>query len=291
MAASDSALACARDRLLDPADHVGLPLGEIAAAARHRRDEAGDEPVRRALHRRRNRGLLQFGDHAHQAHRLLAEGVAARIDRAAIRDELAHLLEMLAALLEQRLHLVGGAADLLAEIAELVRHLRQQLHDGAGAGRAGELAAALGFRELGEARRRHLDVGQQALRRERIVVRAVEIGGVVLHRDREVLLDRGGAGERRGIEPGRHGDDHQRAEPHAGEQQAPALAILHMRQEAHQEGPERVDADRDRDRVNDRRKEHDRGVAVQQVADAEIGVDAARQREHGERDLGGDFKT
>ena len=67
-----------RHRRLDLADHVGLALREIGGAAvGDRRDEAGDQPVGGALDRRRHRGLLQLGDHAHQRHRLLAEGVAA----------------------------------------------------------------------------------------------------------------------------------------------------------------------------------------------------------------------
>src|SRR5207249_1482713 len=62
-------------------------------------------------------------------------------------------------------------------------------------------------------------------------------------------------------------------------------AIDHMRHELHQEHPERINADGDRDRVDDRGKDHRSRAAVQQFADAEIGVDAGRQRENS----GGEF--
>ena len=53
----------------------------------------------------------------------------------------------------------------------------------------------------------------------------------------------------------------------------------------HQEHPERINADGDRDRIDHRGKEHGGRAAVQQFADAEIGVDAGRQRQ----DSGGEF--
>jgi hypothetical protein len=106
-----------------------------------------------------------------------------------------------------------------------------------------------------------------------------------------MLLDRGGAGQRRGIEPGRHRDNHHRAEAHAAEQQAAARHVLHMRQEAHEEGPERVDSDRDRDRIDDGGEEHDGRIAIQKVAHAEIGVDAAGERQHAKRNARRHFET
>ena len=120
---------------------------------------------------------------------------------------------------------------------------------------------------------------------------AVEVAGIGLHRDREMLLDRGGAGERGGIQPGRHRDDHQRAESHAAEQKRARPAFRDMRQEPQQEGPERIDADRDRDRIDHGCEEHDGRVAVEQIADAEIGVDAACEREHAECHARGDFQA
>ena len=59
-----------------------------------------------------------------------------------------------------------------------------------------------------------------------------------------------------------------------------------MRHELHQEHPERVDADGDRDGIDHRREEHRGRAAVQQFAHAEIGVDAGGQRE----DRGSEFE-
>ncbi len=55
--------------------------------------------------------------------------------------------------------------------------------------------------EAGEAVGGALHVGQQRLRGERIAVRIVEIGHIALERHREVLLERRGTGERRGVQP------------------------------------------------------------------------------------------
>jgi len=52
-----------------------------------------------------------------------------------------------------------------------------------------------------------------------------------------------------------------------------------MRHEMHQEHPERIDADRHRDRIDHRGKQHHAGAAVQQFADAKKGIDAGRERE------------
>ena len=60
--------------------------------------------------------------------------------------------------------------------------------------------------------------------------------------------------------------------------------VEHMRQEPHQERPERENTDGDRGRINHRREEDGGGVAVEQFANAEIGVDAAGEGEHAERD-------
>jgi len=196
---------------------------------------------------------------------------------------------MLAALRIERRHLVRGAGDFLAEIVELVRHLGEKLHHRAGARRSGERARLFSIGQTREARRGHLDIGQQALRRERVVVGAIEVARIALRHHRKMLLDRRGAGERRRIEPGRHGNDHQRAEAHAAEQQRALALLADLREEAHQISPEGVDADRHRGGVNHRREEHDGGVAVEQVAHAEIRIDSARQRQYRERHAAGGF--
>src|SRR3954447_26023926 len=46
--------------------------------------------------RRRDRGLLQIGDDAHQRQRFRRKRIAARRDRPAIGDDLAHFVEVLA---------------------------------------------------------------------------------------------------------------------------------------------------------------------------------------------------
>jgi hypothetical protein len=78
---------------------------------------------------------------------------------------------------------------------------------------------------------------------------------------------------------------------HAGKQQRAALLLAHVRQETHQVSPEGIDADRHRHRIDDGGEEHDGGIAVEQIAHAEISVDAAGQCEHAERDARGDFET
>jgi len=113
-----------------------------------------------------------------------------------------------------------------------------------------------------------------------------EPAGIVLHGDGEMLLDRGGAGQCGSVQPGRHRHDHQRSQQHASEHQAAAAPIEHMRHELHQEHPERIDADRYRHGIDHRGKEHRGRTAVQQFADAEVGIDAGRQRE----DCGGEFQ-
>ena len=112
-------------------------------------------------------------------------------------------------------------------------------------------------RRAGEALAGALDVGQQRQRAERIAMRLVEIGGVVLERDGEMLLDRRRTGERRRIQPGRHGDDHRRADRHDADQRQPRAAVAHLRQEADQIGPEAVDGDRDGDGIDDGGEEDD----------------------------------
>jgi hypothetical protein len=106
-----------------------------------------------------------------------------------------------------------------------------------------------------------------------------------------VLFERGRSGQRGGVEPGRHRDDHQRTEQHGEEQQDPAGVVEHMRQQPHQKRPEREDADRHRDRIDHRGEEDDRGVAIEQFADAEIGVDAAGEGEDADRDPRGDLEA
>src|SRR5437764_937424 len=62
-------------------------------------------------------------------------------------------------------------------------------------------AGALGVGKLCEERSCQLDIRQQSLRSDGVGVGGIEIMGVVLHRDGEMLLDRGGAGQRRGVQP------------------------------------------------------------------------------------------
>ena len=71
------------DRAFDAADHAGLALAKVAASGRGRRDEPRCKAVSGALHRRRDRGLLQGCNHTHQRHRFGPERIAAVIDRAA----------------------------------------------------------------------------------------------------------------------------------------------------------------------------------------------------------------
>ena len=119
-AAAESAFDCAATAFLHPADHAGLALREIgAAAAGGRRDEARGKIVGGTLDGGSDRGLLQRGDDPEQSRRLGAEGVAARADRAAARDQLSHLGEVLFALLVQRLHLLARPVDRPRERGEL----------------------------------------------------------------------------------------------------------------------------------------------------------------------------
>jgi len=71
---------------------------------------------------------------------------------------------------------------------------------------------------------------------------------------------------------------------------ATAAAIDHMRHELHHEYPERVDADRDRDRVDHGGKEYGGRTAVEQLAHAEIGVDAGGERQDSGGQLEGGFE-
>ena len=66
------------------------------------------------------------------------------------------------------------------------------------------------------------------------------------------------------------------AEPRtiADEERCRLAARAHMRHQPHQEGPEGVDADRDRGRIDEGAEEDDGRRAVEQIAHAEIGVDA-----------------
>jgi hypothetical protein len=162
--------------------------------------------------------------------------------------------------------------------AHLGRHLGQQLHDGAGARGAGQCTGvAFLFGQAREPLRRPLDVGQQRQRSERIGMGLIEIGRVAFLRIGQMLLDRRRTGKRGRIQPGRHGNDHQRADAHDDEQRHPCQRVPHLRHEADHVGPEAVYADRDCGRIDDRREEDEAGIAVEQAAHAEIGVNAACQ--------------
>ncbi len=209
-----------RDRTFHLADHRGLAVGQIAgAAAGCGRDEARRQRGRGALHGRCDGCLLQIGDHAHQRQRLGCEGIAARGDRSAVRNQFAHLGEALAALFVQAGHALAGVLHLLAEAVELSGHLGQELHHGA-----------------------------------------------------------------------RSGSARQRAQQHAAEHQAASAGADHMRHELHHEDPERIDADRNRDRVDHGGEEHGGRTAVEQFTDTEIGVDAGRERQDRGGQLEGDFE-
>ncbi|MNT52433.1 hypothetical protein D3C72_1894580 [compost metagenome] len=52
----------------------------------------------------------------------------------------------------------------------------------------------------------------------------VEIFGIALERHRHMLLERGRTGERGGVEPAAHGDDHGAANGHGGKQSQPLHA-------------------------------------------------------------------
>ena len=159
-------------------------------------------------------------------------------------------------------------------------------------GRAGQRAGcAFLLGQAGEPLRGQLDVRQQALRGERIGMGLVELLLIGLGGVGQMQFERGRAGERRGIQPARHGDDHRRADRHGDIEPQPRAGAFDMRQEPHQIGPERVDRDRDRGRIDDRAEEHQHRRAVQQPAHAEIGIDAAGERQHGERDLGRGLKA
>src|SRR5205085_2723900 len=58
-----------------------------------------------------------------------------------------------------------------------------------------------------------------------------------------------------------------------------SFANRDVRHKLHQEHPERVDADRHRNRIDHRRKEHGGRAAVQQFANAEVSIDTGRQRQ------------
>ena len=67
-------------------------------------------------------------------------------------DQLAHFVEMLAALVEQAADALARGLHFLAEAIELRRHLREKLHDGARSRGAGEGACALRLGKRGISR-------------------------------------------------------------------------------------------------------------------------------------------
>ena len=190
--------------------HLVLPADEVARrSVRHRSDEADGKVGCGAHDGGRDRCLLQRGDDAGELDRFGRELVRTLRDRAGRGDQGAHGGEMRLAFGEAVLDGFARSLDGRLEFLHLRRHLAEQLHDAARARRAGQRAGVLLVRgKPGEALAGALDVGEQRQRAERVAVRLVEIGGVVFERDGEMLLDRGGAGESRRVEPGRHGDDH-----------------------------------------------------------------------------------
>src|SRR5947209_5274037 len=109
---------------------------------------------------------------------------------------------MLAALFIERLYLVARLTDRARQSAELVRHLAEQLHDRSGAGRSRECSGLLSVGQLRKPRGCHLNIRQKALRRERIAMRLIEVAVVGLQLICEMLIERGRAGKRGGVEPG-----------------------------------------------------------------------------------------
>jgi hypothetical protein len=187
------------------------------------------------------------------------------------------------ALLVERLHLSARSGDGGRKLVHLRRHLRQQLHDRARSLRAGQCTGvALIGGEAREALGGALHVGQQRLAGQRIGMGFVEILHIALQRHRQMLLERRRPRQSGGIEPARHGDDHEAANAHGEEQRG---ALRHRGDdghEAHHEGPERVDRDGDGGGVDDGGKEDEGRCAIEQAAHAQIGVDARRQRQDGE---------
>src|ERR1700685_97974 len=59
----------------------------------------------------------------------------------------------------------------------------------------------------------------------------------------------------------------------------------------HQEHPECVDAHRHRDRIDHGRVKDGGGIAIKKIADAQVGIDPACEREHAKRDSQSDFKA
>jgi hypothetical protein len=110
-------------------------------------------------------------------------------------------------------------------------------------------------------------------------MRLVKVGRVVLESYGKVLFDRRRPRQRGRVEPGRHRDDHRRADRHDAQQRGPRGAVAQFGKEADQVGPESVYRDRDGSRIDERGEEDEARGSVQQAADAEIGVDAGGERE------------
>ena len=92
-------------------------------------------------------------------------------------------------MVEQRRHPLARGIDTVLQLGQLRGHLRQKLNDAAGSGRAGQCAGLpLLVGKALETLLRALDVGQQALGGKRVLVRLIEISGVVFECFREMLF-------------------------------------------------------------------------------------------------------
>ena len=180
-----------------------------------------------------------------------------------------------------------GRQDLPFELVELIGRLSQQGDDGAAAGRARQ--GALAGLVAGHAAKTpggNLDVGQQGLGGQRVLMGTLEPALVLLDGIGQVLLDRRRPGQRRGVQPGRHGDDGAGADDHGHGQPEAGQHATHHRQEFHQVGPEAEDRHADGDRVDQRATDGEQPVGIQQPAHAHIGPVAGSDRQDAERGHG-----
>ena len=115
-------------------------------------------------------------------------------------------------------------------------------------------------------------------------MRVVEVSGITGERFRQVLFERRRAGESRRIQPARHCHDHQAPGSHDEKQHDAMKAVGDQRHEPEEEGPEGVDGDRHRGRIDDGAEEHEGRAAVEQAAHAEVGIDARGERQHRQRE-------
>ena len=189
-----------------------------------------------------------------------------------------------ASLVKERCHSFTRRDDTVFQFTELGRHLAQELHDATrprGSRQRSVLALILG--KPRKPFRGALNVRQQALCRQRVLMRLVEVGRIVLNRLGQMLLERRRSGKSRRVEPARHGNNHRAAERHHADQGAAERSSGDVGIEARHVGPEGVDGDRDRSGIDDCREEDRSRRAIEKTADAEIGVNARPQSQDSKR--------